>query len=129
MSLKKAAEELLKIADEMERDAADVTMFVCDACNHTASLSSINEKRTQVVKEAGDNVVAEEVAINDQVICPACDGVMAYRATEASAAYYFDPDKKAEDEEKKPEEEEEKVPEGAKECKAFDYDSLGRYLA
>jgi len=132
MSLKQAAEELLKIADEMEKDAAEVTRFVCDVCNHTTTLASINEKRAAVAKEAG-NVTAEEITVNDQVFCPACDGVMAYKATEASSAYYFDPDKKAEEEEEKPEEEkkpEEEAPEGSKECKtALDYDSLNRYLS
>ena len=130
MSLKQAAEELLKIADEMEKDAAEVTRFVCDVCNHTTTLASINEKRAAVAKEAG-NVTADEITVNDQVFCPACDGVMAYRATEASSAYYFDPDKKAEEEEK-PEEEKpaEEAPEGVKECKtAYDYDSLNRYLS
>lgn len=106
--MKKAADELLKIADEIEKEAAEVTQFVCDKCNHTATLAAINEKRKMAAKEAGENVTVSDITVNDNIKCPACDGVMAYKATEASEAYYFDPDKKAgydAKEEKEPEEE------------------------
>lgn len=97
---KKAAEELLKIADEIEKDAGEVTQFVCDKCNHTASLAKINEMRRQAATEiqAEGEVVATDITVNDKLQCPACDGVMAYRETEASKSYYFDPDKTAKDE-------------------------------
>lgn len=95
--MKKAAEELLKIADEIEQEAATVTQFVCESCNHTASLASINAKRKTAAQEVGENVTVSDITVNDKIQCPACDGVMAYKATEASEAYYFDPDKKADD--------------------------------
>jgi hypothetical protein len=101
--MKKAADELLKIADEIEKEAAEVTQFVCGKCSHTATLAAINTKRQAAAKEAGENVTVSDITVNDSIQCPACDGIMAYKATEASEAYYFDPDKKAE--EKKPEEE------------------------
>jgi hypothetical protein len=94
MLMKKAADELLKIADEIEKEAAEVTQFVCDKCSHTASLATINSKRQAAAKEAGENVVVSDITVNDSIKCPACEGVMAYKATEASEAYYFDPRKK-----------------------------------
>jgi hypothetical protein len=95
MSMKQAADELLKIADEIEMEAAEVTQFVCGSCNHTATLATINGKRVDAAKAAGSNVVVSAVSVNDQVHCPACDGVMAYRETQASQNYYYDPDKVA----------------------------------
>jgi hypothetical protein len=97
MSMKQAADELLKIADEIETEAAEVTQFVCGSCNHTATLATINGKRVEAAQAAGTNVVVSAVSVNDQIHCPACDGVMAYRETEASKNYYYDPDKAAAD--------------------------------
>ena len=113
MSLKKAAEGLLRIAEDIEKDAAEVSQFVCDTCNHTATLATINVKRSEIAKEAGENVVVAEVTVNDKLHCPACEGFMAYQATEESKPYYA--------EELTPEEEEEAA---KKSCKAVDYDSL-----
>jgi hypothetical protein len=153
--MKKAAEELLKIADEIEQEAAAVTQFVCESCNHTASLASINAKRKTAAQEVGENVTVSDITVNDKIQCPACDGVMAYKATEASEAYYFDPDKKAEEtetvkEEKKEEKEEKEAAKHSEEKEtpaqekaetlkvqeeeraqgkhaSIDYDSLKRY--
>jgi len=153
-SIKKAAEELLKIADEIETEAAGVTQFVCDSCNHTATLASINEKRTEAAKTAGENVTVSPIGVNDKVHCPACEGVMAYRETEASAAYYYDADKTAvtnpddpnapghSEKKETPADEAAESPETQKKEKeegteqhaqpktaAIDYDSLERYTA
>jgi outer membrane biosynthesis protein TonB len=99
--MKKTADELLKIADDIDKDAAEVTTFVCDKCNHTATLAGINAKRQAAAKAAseatGETVVPADITVNDKIHCPACAGLMAYKATEASEAYYFDPDKKADD--------------------------------
>jgi hypothetical protein len=149
MSINKAAEELLKIADEIDQEAAQVTTFVCDKCNHTATMASINERRKAAAEEV--NAEAADITVNDKLACPACDGVMAYQETEASKAYYFDPDKKAEakdpdaphDESKEtPAEEKAESPETQKKEKeegteqheqpkkaALDYDSLKRYAS
>lgn len=113
MSLKQAADELLKIADDIEREAGEVTQFVCNKCNHTATIASINGLRKEAAEKSEDNVVVSEITINDTLQCPACDGIMAYVASEASDAYYFDPEKKAEKEASEP----------------IDYDSLERYSA
>jgi len=117
MSLKWASEELLKLADDIEKEAKEVTTFVCDKCNHTASLALIEEKRQAAVKDK--NVTVGSLTIEDKVHCPACEGTMAYKATEASEAYYFDAEKKAQDED---EDEEEK-----KASEPIDYDTLERY--
>jgi hypothetical protein len=141
MSINKAAEELLKIADEIDQEAAQVTTFVCDKCNHTATMASINERRKAAAEEV--NAEAADITVNDKLACPACEGVMAYQETEVSKAYYFDPDKKAEQtpaeeaaetpaEEKaetpaEQKKEDEKGTEQHPKKASLDYDSLKRY--
>jgi ubiquitin len=146
MSLKQAAEELLKIADEIEVQADSVTKFVCDKCNHTATLAKINEKRKTAATEAGENVIVSPVTVNDQVSCPACDdGVMAYVASEESEKFYVEekaageevtPEEIAEEKKETPEEQamEEKGKKlhdepHKKASEPIDYDSLKRYQA
>lgn len=121
--MKQAAEELLKIADSIEKEAAEVTEFVCDSCNHTATLASINEKRKEAAEQAGDNVTVSNITVNDTVNCPACDGIMSYRPTEASEEYYIDEDKIAENDDDNDDDDEKK-----KASEPVDYDSLQRYL-
>lgn len=118
MSLKNAAEELLKIADDIEKEAEGVTQFVCSSCNHTATLASINQKRKEAAENAKEDVTVADITVNDTLQCPACDGVMEYSPTEASEAYYFSPEKEAS------EEGEEKVA-----SEPIDYDSLERYTS
>ena len=120
MSLKNAAEELLKIADDIEKEAEEVTHFVCAGCNHTATLAAINQKRKKAAEGSEDNVIVKDIAVNDTVNCPACDGVMAYKATEASDPYYFDPEQKKASEKAEPEK---------TASEPIDYDSLERYTA
>jgi hypothetical protein len=89
--MKKTASELLKIADAIEKEASEKTYFVCDKCNHTANLSSINSVRTKVASDNGiDNV--NPVSVEDSIACPVmeCAGVMRYAATEDSEKYYID---------------------------------------
>jgi hypothetical protein len=86
---KTAAESLIKIAETLEKEAADNTYFVCSKCNHTATLASINDRRVRTAKERNvKNVNA--VTVNDKVSCPACEGVMTYAPTEDSAKYYVE---------------------------------------
>ena len=128
MSLKQAAEELLKVADEIEKQAEEVTQFVCEKCNHTATLATINNARTEAAKEAGENVSVSKISVNDNILCPACGGKMSYTANEESEKFYFDPEKSAKEEDagkKEMKMEEEKG--GCKESKVIDYDSLKRY--
>lgn len=125
MSLKEAAEELLKVADEIEAEAEQVTDFVCDTCNHTATLAKINQKRVQAAEEAaaGADVTVSKVTVNDQVSCPACDdGTMSYQASEASERFYINPEQKEAAKDEEGEEEEEKTA-----SEPVDYDSLERY--
>ena len=93
MSLKKAAQDLLDVANAIEKQAAEVTSFVCSGCNHTTTLAKINASRAKIAGEVGENVTVSEITVNDQVSCPACEGVLSYYETEASTPYYFDPDK------------------------------------
>jgi hypothetical protein len=156
MSLKKTAEDLLQIANDIEKEAAEVTQFVCDKCNHTTTLAKINDSRKTAAQEVGENVTVSEITVNDKVTCPACDGVLSYKATDASNAYYYD-DKVAEDAEEEEDKEEgkdaskkpskEEIEEEKKETPAqqaleekgiklhkephtasIDYDKLDRYL-
>jgi hypothetical protein len=146
MSLKKAAEELLKVADAIEKQAAEVTTFVCDKCNHTASLASINASRKKIASEVGENVIVTDITVNDKITCPApyCEGVMAYQETEASAGFYYDPDKAVEakdpdaphDEKKETPEQEaaesletqKKERAEGKHTASVDYDAIDRYM-
>lgn len=88
-NMKLAAERLLKIADDLEKEAADNTFFVCDGCNHTSSLLDINKKR----KIAGKNHSVKRIAnvtVNDAVTCLACGGKMSYVPTDSSEKYYIE---------------------------------------
>lgn len=88
-NMKLAAERLLKIADDLEREAAGNTFFVCDGCNHTSSLADINAKR----KTAGGQYKVKRIAnvsVNDSVTCLACGGKMSYAPTETSDKYYVE---------------------------------------
>jgi hypothetical protein len=136
MSLKQAAEELLKLADEIEGDASQVTQFVCDTCNHTATLAAINQKRKEASKEAGENVTVSDITVNDKIHCPACEGVMAYSETSESAPYYYDTDKEAAAHSEKTETPKDEAAESLETQEeerkkgvhaSIDYDSLQRY--
>jgi hypothetical protein len=126
MSLKKAAEELLKIADDIEAQAEEVTNFVCANCNHTATLATINVRRKEAAEGEGEDVIVSNVTVNDNVSCPACGGEMSYQPNEASEQYYVDPQaRQAEDDE-----EGEDGEDGEKDKSAsgpIDYDSLKKY--
>ena len=75
------------MADQIEKDASDKSIFICSKCNHTASLTEINQRR---VKFAGDEYSVKPVTINDKVSCPVseCEGVMNYVATDESEKLY-----------------------------------------
>lgn len=88
-NVKLAAQKLLKIAEAIENGAAQHSFFVCHSCNHTASLASINGKRSKLAGEAGIKQVAQ-VTVNDKISCPACEGTMEYVATERSKKYYVE---------------------------------------
>jgi len=89
--MKTAAENLLKIAEDLEERTLNETYFVCDSCNHTANLATINKVR----KEAGElNNIPKirNITANDSISCavPGCQGSMSYVATEESAKYWVD---------------------------------------
>lgn len=90
MSLKKAAEDLLRVADDIEKEAAHITQFVCAKCNHTASLANINEKRSKFAAESGAKITVSEITVNDKVACIACGGEMSYKPTKASEMFYHE---------------------------------------
>lgn len=128
MSMKQAAEELLKIADEIEKEASEITNFICDSCNHTATLASINDKRRkaadEAAKEASNKIVISDISVNDRVHCPACEGTMSYHPTEASEQYYID-EKAAGDENEDDDDDDDKKEASVE---PVDYDSLQRYM-
>lgn len=92
---KTAAQKLLKVAERIEKEASDSTAFVCASCNHTATLTTINEKRAKIAAE--EEIDAPKlVTVNDSISCPACEGVMSYVATEDSAKFYVEEKEAAE---------------------------------
>ncbi len=98
---KTAAERLLKLADSLEKQAYENAYFVCDKCNHTADLMTINARRKQAVEGRDDIYLSSSVEINDKLSCAVagCDGTMSYVATDESARYFVDgADEKKEDE-------------------------------
>lgn len=93
-----AAEHLLRLADELEKEAAEKTLFSCGGCGHVASMSEINsEIKKFASKEAseGRKVVLSSllVEVNDVVKCASCgEGFMSYASTPDSEPYYVDVD-------------------------------------
>jgi hypothetical protein len=95
-NMKLAAERLFKIADDLEKEAAENTFFVCEGCNHTSSLADINIRR----KTAGEQHKVKRIAnvsVNDSVSCPACGDKMSYVPTEMSEKYYVEAEDDQED--------------------------------
>ena len=88
---KLAAESLLKIADAIEKQASLQSFFVCNKCNHTSNLATINDTRRKVASEHNRNSVSK-ITIHDKIACPACAGTMEYVPTEESEKYYIEVD-------------------------------------
>lgn len=91
---KTAAEELLKLADLIEKEASEKTVFSCEGCNHTASLSSINAARSDFAKKQATElqveIEARPVTVNDKIACPNCSSAMAYEPTAESERFYVE---------------------------------------
>jgi hypothetical protein len=151
MSLKQAAEDLLKVAEAMEKQAAEVSNFVCDKCNHTSTLAHINAARKKMASEVGENVTVSDITVNDKIHCPVptCEGVMAYVENEASAGLYYDPEKVAAKDPDAPHDESKETPAAEKaeskdtqkdekeegteqhdqpKAASIDYDAIDRYI-
>jgi hypothetical protein len=95
MDLKVAAENLLKIADQIEKEAEQKTIFACESCNHTVTLAEINSIRKSFAeKEAADSgqpVHVSKITVNDKVACGDCgEGCMCYEADEQSSKYWVE---------------------------------------
>lgn len=91
MSLTKtAAEQLLKIAEEIEKEAMQATNFVCNKCKTATTLDQINGAiREYVKRQASSDLDSLLVDVNDKVKCSSCEeGVMSYAATEESEKFY-----------------------------------------
>jgi hypothetical protein len=115
MDLKDTAKRLLKLADQIEREASDNSYFVCDNCNHTASLSEINDRRIKLASEEDPDLEVQAVTVNDRVKCAACEGIMVYVPSDDSERYYVTAEDEVEEEteeetEEKTEEETEEMP-------------------
>ena len=94
-----AAEKLFEIADAIEKQASEKTFFVCEGCNHTASLETINSSRAKFAFENQIESVAS-ITVEDTIACRACGGDMKYAATEESEKFFIEAaSKKSEDEE------------------------------
>lgn len=88
-NVKTAAEKLLKIADAIEKEAFDCTYFVCQDCNHTANLTSIDTRRKEAAEDHGIKTVGS-LSIDDVIVCPACSGDMTYVANEDSDRFWVE---------------------------------------
>ena len=95
MDLKVAAENLLKVADQIEREAEQKTVFACESCNHTATLAEINAARKSFAEkeasETGKSVRVAKITVNDKVACGNCgEGAMCYESDEVSSKYWVE---------------------------------------
>jgi len=90
-NLKVAADNLLALADRLDKEASEKTLFICGACGHEASLASINAFRGKLASEQGIGIVTK-VSVNDKLACgeEGCRGVMAYSPTAESERFYVD---------------------------------------
>jgi len=103
--IKKAADELLRLADEIEKEASEKIFFACNSCDHKVNLATINAKRKEAAdlnsKQAGKQIVIASISVDDKIHCPNCtSGKMAYAPTEESEKYLVE----ADDSKKEPEE-------------------------
>jgi hypothetical protein len=98
MDFKKTAQDLIKLAEKLEKEASDNSYFICSSCNHTATLTQINDRRAKYAAQDTTVVLNNKVTVNDTIACgvPGCDGKMAYVASDESEKYYVD-DKVAEE--------------------------------
>ena len=92
MDLKERAQKLIKLAEKIEKEASDSSIFVCSNCNHTASLTEINDRRVKYAAQEDSTITVQPVTINDTVVCPVaeCNGNMSYIATDSSEKFYVD---------------------------------------
>ena len=84
--IKTAAKHLLDIADQLDKEAAEHTIFACKSCEHSASLKTINETIKSASISLGKKIAS--VDVNDEISCIRCSSTMSYSPTEKSAAYY-----------------------------------------
>jgi hypothetical protein len=90
--LERIANELLLVASEIEKEAAEKTIFKCGSCEHTASLNDINTSRKEACSHIeGKTIVASEISVNDKIRCASCEeGVMVYASSPESDSFYMD---------------------------------------
>lgn len=98
--IKLAAQELLKVAETIEKEASEKTFFVCEKCQNKANLATINDLRNKLASEEADKIGKEievkSVTVNNVIACSKCGGEMSYEATEESERFYVE-DKTAAD--------------------------------
>lgn len=94
---KTAAEMLLKLAQDLEKEAAENTIFACSGCGDSHSMATINNAIAKFAEENPDvNVADSKVTVNDTVSCPNCGHEMEYAPTANSEQYYV-PEEDAEE--------------------------------
>jgi hypothetical protein len=98
MDFKKTAQDLLKLAEKIEKEASDNSYFICSQCNHTATLTQVNDRRVMIASQENPEMTVKKVTINDTIRCgvPGCEGKMTYCASDESNRYYLE-EKKADE--------------------------------
>lgn len=92
MDLKEQANKLIKLAEQIEKEASEYAFFICANCNHTASLKDINARRAKIASMEDPEMTVKPVTVNDKISCPVveCGGTMSYVATDESDKYYVE---------------------------------------
>lgn len=105
---KTAAEMLLKLAQDLEKEAAEKTIFACSGCGGSHSMAAINGAIAKFAEENPDmDTSGAKITVNDTVSCPNCGHDMEYAPTADSEQYYV-PEESEGDEDDKSEKKEEK---------------------
>lgn len=83
------ASQILKLAEELEKEANLVSDFVCDSCGHTNKLASINSAISEATSIPVEKLGSYKVLATDTVKCPKCEkGKMSFVMSSESAPFY-----------------------------------------
>lgn len=122
---KTAADMLLKLAQDLEKEAAEKTIFACSGCGGSHSMAAINDAITKFAEENPDvDTSGAKVTVNDTVSCPNCGHEMEYAPTAESEQYYVPEETEGDDDDKS-----EKNEDSEKDAAAINLDKAVKLLS
>lgn len=122
---KTAADMLLKLAQDLEKEAAEKTIFACSGCGGSHSMAAINDAIAKFAEENPDvDTSGAKVTVNDTVSCPNCGHEMEYAPTAESEQYYVPEETEGDEDDKS-----EKKDDTEKDASAFNLDKVTKMLS